>query len=275
MLELAVIGDPIDHSLSPIIHRLFAQQCGLSIHYQKLRVEQDNLADFLMKAQDRLDGINITAPHKEAAYKYLAEQGFTASNTCAKIAAINTVDFRQQSVFNTDGYGFANDLVLKQVSITDKTVVLVGAGGATKGIVDDILTMRPKNLFLLNRSVVNAQKIQALFPNIQIIHSLTDWVDYDVDWVVNATSAHDGFEQILPLQNFGNLFKHASFYDLSYRLNEPTPFLKFVSRVRKNNFQCDGRGMLINQAARSFQIWTGEVVDVSNVLTSLMFHVKH
>jgi shikimate dehydrogenase len=254
MLKLAVIGNPIQHSLSPVIHHAFAAQVGIAVHYQKIEAPLDN---FVGTAQafiaEGATGFNVTVPFKEQAFALATQH----SERALQAKAVNTIWVKPDGTLfgdNTDGVGFVRDLgEHKKIALSSATVVIHGAGGATRGILPAILAQKPQRLFLLNRTLIKAQQLAEEFAPLGFIQVL----EYgqpatDVDVLIDATSfANENFSGLSALQ-----FSSKSFcYDLKYTKHHQTPILEWAkSQGIKNS--SDGFGMLIEQAAEAFFVWT-------------------
>ena len=161
--QYGVIGDPISHSQSPSIHKLFAQQLGHSIDYKAYHVSENQLESFIYEFRKKGGrGLNITLPHKTTALKYV-----DIINPRAKEAdAINTLIIDEEKIIgdNTDGIGLINDLEINfNQSLKNKRILILGAGGATLGILSPLLKREPKNILVANRTASKAKIITSKF----------------------------------------------------------------------------------------------------------------
>ncbi|MDF1758158.1 MAG: shikimate dehydrogenase [Legionellaceae bacterium] len=248
-LQFAVMGDPIKHSLSPEIHKLFAEQVGIDISYEKLLVGKDffneEVHNFFNKGGC---GLNITLPHKQAAYA-LSD---IRTNRCIAAKSANTLWHKDEKIFadNTDGLGLIADLK-NYINLTNKKVLLLGAGGAARGVIGPLLGIGVKNLTIFNRTHQKAVHLQQDFMNkLLICDESSIKAEYDV--IINATSA--SLEKEAGLNIPDKVIAKALFcYDLAYDLNKPTSFVERACQLGTK--AQDGIGMLIEQAALSFQIW--------------------
>lgn len=259
MQKYAVFGNPIKQSKSPVIHQAFAAQFGLPISYQaQLSSEQDfqtDLTTFLADSTSR--GCNITAPFKLKAY-----QAVSSLSDDARIAgAVNTIaklGDGSLAGYNTDGIGLVNDIQQQGHTLKGSSVLMLGAGGAARGVLRTLLACQPANLVIANRTVAKAEELvdigDSLKTTAQISASsfdLAHTLSFDV--IINATS--------LSLENKSpeiptDVFTGCSLvYDMAYK-NEPTAFLQWAKQNGAAKI-ADGLGMLVGQAAKSFQIWTG------------------
>lgn len=247
--QFAVIGLPIKHSLSPSIHQGFAKQTKLDLTYIKILGDEVNfekqVCDFFNAGGK---GLNVTLPFKQRAYAMAQER----TSRCERAAAANTLWMKDGKLCadNTDGIGLVRDLS-HYVAIKATKILLLGAGGAARGILGPLLDCEPHSLVLANRSTEKAERLRLDFPEITCC-ALTE-ISGSFDLVINATSANVMDDKVLMPEN---IFLGQPFcYDLAYQLNQPTAF---VTQAR--HFACkavDGLGMLFEQAAESFYLWHG------------------
>jgi shikimate dehydrogenase len=266
--KLGVIGNPIEHSLSPKIHSIFAKQVNIQIDYQAYKVNENDLEPFIKDFfKSGGDGLNITVPHKINCLNVADEY----SPSVKLIGAANTLSSNKITnkiyAHTTDGAGFVADVIKKSIPIFNTNVLILGAGGAAQSIIPMIHEKDPASIVVDNRT---QEKIQTVLDRYNLLKSvepskgvqLTDLKNFskhrsladNINLVINTTSA--GFEG--PFSWNEDIFttRDTIFYDLSYsKTNSLTPFLKWASHYSD---QChNGIGMLINQAALSFELWTG------------------
>ena len=263
--NFAVIGDPVEHSLSPKIHNLFAKQHGNQIAYEKIRVTKGSFVAFVKDFfSNRGAGLNITLPLKTEAFE-MADRLDEDSRSCQAVNTLKPVNGKL-SGFNTDGVGFLADLeTWHGIALKDKRILLLGSGGAARGIVRPLLTREPKTLVIANRTQASAGALadQLISENLIGLEGLglddTQLLDKRFDIIVNATSAgHKNSE--MPIDE--DLLEDAICYDLSY--GPAASFFRWAeSRGAKRSI--DGLGMLIEQAAKSYEIWTGFSPDTESV----------
>ena len=252
----AVIGNPITHSKSPLIHTAFSKQTKQDMHYEALFSPLNGFTKAIrLFQQNDGKGMNVTIPFKSHAYKIstqLTEQAEAAQ-------AVNTLVFNGNEIHghNTDGTGLIRDIITNlRFTIASKRVLLCGAGGAASGIILPLLKQKPSILVISNRTVQKAYKLQTQFSsynNIIVSDNNMDIAEKEFDLVINATSTSlTGKPLLLPQGIFatGSLA-----YDLMYG-NEQTPFLQF-SQKEGAGYLSDGAGMLVEQAAESFFLWRG------------------
>ena len=262
------MGYPVAHSRSPVIHRLFAQQTGQELQYELLRVAPDKLEEAIRQFQRTGGkGLNITVPHKRAVFRlvdHLSERASTAG-------AVNTLSFRESEIYgdNTDGIGLLRDLVVNlDLQLDGANILILGAGGATRGIVGPLLEMQPRNLCIANRSLQRAEDLVERFAG----HGPVSACRFDAvpasepyDLVINATSAIHGGE--IPPYPEAAISPQTLCYDLSYSLH-PTPFCQWALEHGAAKAVM-GWGMLVEQAAESFHIWRGVRPDTKAVLKQI------
>ncbi len=263
-----VMGYPVSHSRSPVIHRLFAAQTGQELRYELLQVAPDKLETAVRQFQRTGGkGLNITVPHKSAAVK-LCDQ---LSERAATAGAVNTLSFREGEIHgdNTDGIGLLRDLAINQgMTIEGARILILGAGGATRGIVGPLLEMQPAELCIANRTIDKAETIADDFSRVgQVTACRFDLVPLTdgYDLVINATSA--GVKGDAPPYPAAAVSATTFCYDLSYGL-APTPFSVWA-REQGAAKSVMGWGMLVEQAAESFHIWRGVRPETAPVLKQM------
>lgn len=267
---LAVIGNPVGHSLSPQIHQMFADQTGISVTYQKVHAPLDGFTEAAAKLIDQgALGFNITVPFKFEACA-LADR---LSQYASTAQAVNTIKCERSGLLsghNTDGLGLVRDMAENlEWSIEGKQILVLGAGGAVSGILEPILKQGPSNIHIVNRTHVRAEalaekysgKVQAVKP---------PEVSTNYDFVISGSSAGlpttggSTQEILVPKQIIG---EHTCCYDLIYSKTE-TPFLSLCRDLGAKE-RADGLGMLVEQAALAFEIWFGKRPDSAPVINKL------
>ena len=250
----AVVGNPIAHSKSPQIHGAFAAQTGQELRYERLLAPLDGFeATIAAFAREGGLGCNVTMPFKQEA--------FAASHVLAPRAqlagAVNTLSRRDGRWHgdNTDGAGIVRDLIRNlRFPIAGRTILLLGAGGATRGVLGPLLAEGPARICVANRTVARAEELVCLFEHAgRLIACAPQALDERFDVVINATPwDEDAESRSWP----GTIFERGSIaYDMVYA-DEPTPFVRWSLRHGAAR-AVDGLGMLIEQAAESFFIWRG------------------
>lgn len=253
-MRFAVFGNPIKHSRSPFIHGAFAAQCEFTLEYRAVRVELD---DFTRAVTAFFDGggsgLNVTVPFKEQAFA-LAEQ---PSGRASRAGAANTLWRDAQGVLhadNTDGVGLVRDMVANQGwTVQGARVLVVGAGGAVRGVLQPLLQEQPASLHIVNRTVDRAQTLANEFSPLGNISAggYDELGDRQFDLVINASSA--GLSGDAPALQAGLLSERCCCYDLLYGA-EPTPFMRWAAHNAAWAVS-DGLGMLVEQAAEAFHVW--------------------
>ncbi|MCB1844361.1 MAG: shikimate dehydrogenase [Halioglobus sp.] len=263
-----VMGYPVSHSRSPVIHRLFALQTGQHMQYELLQVAPEKLELAVQQFQRTGGrGLNITVPHKSEVVRMADE----LSERARTAGAVNTLIFQEDAIFgdNTDGVGLVRDLTTNlQLTIRATRILILGAGGATRGIVGPLLALRPASLLIANRTLAKAEALATHFSGHGAISAsrFSDLPDDEpFDLVINATSA--GFKGEIPPYPESAVNNSTVCYDLSYGLTA-TPFSEWASE-RGAARSIMGWGMLVEQAAESFQLWRGVRPDTITVLKQL------
>lgn len=259
--HFAVIGNPIDHSLSPVIHQLFAKQFNISLSYKKIKADEQCFEQQLaLFFSQKGMGLNVTSPFKYSAYT-VAEY---PTLRCKQARAANTLWMSKNQLHadNTDGIGLLRDLS-RLISLEGKRVLIVGAGGAARGIIYPLLQEKLRELVITNRTFAKAADLQHSFPLLK--SKRIDELDSSFDLIINATLTSLTEELIeLPLECYS---QKPLCYDLFYKLQGTT---LFVQHAQDSGCKAvDGLGMLVEQAAESFFIWHGLKPDTEEVLKHL------
>jgi shikimate dehydrogenase len=263
----AVIGNPIEHSKSPVIHHAFAELTHQDIQYERVLAPLDNFAGTVhaLIAQG-FKGANVTVPFKLEAFA-LAQR---LTERAQDAGAVNTLIFTQEGIIgdNTDGVGLVRDITENLgVSIKGKRVLLIGAGGASEGVLHPLLAAQPELLIITNRTLDKAlnmvKRVEArdemLYVSVNA-HAFDDLAGQQFDIVINATSAGLTDSQLpLPEDIFAS---GALAYDMMY--GRVTPFMAFAHQHGAS--VVDGLGMLIEQAAEAFYLWRGVRPDTAPVI---------
>lgn len=249
----AVVGHPIAHSRSPMIHEYFAKETGQAMFYGRIDTPPENfkkvVSDFFAAGGK---GLNITVPHKLAAYEMAEVHSLAAKEA----QAVNTLWMKDGRLHadNTDGLGLKNDLErILATSLKQKKILIIGAGGAAQGVIQP-LQAAGAALTLANRTLQKALDLKAIFPGLQVhaIDELANTGSYDL--IVNATAA--GLQNSSPLhKNILEKIAHPKtlMYDMVYGKN--TQFMQDGQALGLS--VADGLGMLVEQAAAAFTIWRG------------------
>lgn len=269
--KFAVLGNPIKHSLSPRLHALFAEQSGLAIEYGKHCVASEAFRDYVMQFfADGGSGLNITLPFKADACTLA---GPRVSDRARTAGAANTLwqENGQIHACNTDGVGLVNDILRQQTDLQGSRILLIGAGGATRGVMLPLLQAGCTHLHIVNRTedkahLLATQAAVLADSGVQVSASGFSSLKGTWDIIVNA-SASSLSGHVLPLPD--NVFRDDAFvYDMLYTASGDTPFLQQARQagVRRTS---DGLGMLVYQGAESFWIWNRIRPDPLPVLSTL------
>jgi len=254
MDKYAVFGNPIKHSKSPAIHAAFAAQCGHSIQYRAVRVDVDGFnraaGNFFAAGGS---GLNVTLPFKQDAFRFAGR----LSERARRAGAVNTLSRAADGVVegdNTDGIGLVRDMVANLGWVVQGLRVLViGAGGAVRGILEPLLRERPRDLLIVNRTPDRALQLAEEFADMGAVEGGGRQLvaERQFDLVINGTSA--GLSGEPPDLPASLLTERSCCYDLVYGA-KPTPFMRWAAHHAAWAVS-DGLGMLVEQAAQSFYIW--------------------
>jgi|SRR5690554_782583 len=266
--QYAVFGNPIEHSKSPNIHRLFAVQTMQSMHYGKQCIE---LAGFAAAVKTFFGqggkGLNITVPFKEQAFA-IAD---TLSERAEKAGAVNTLIMQDDGKVcgdNTDGVGLVRDMQNNHGwPIKDRNILLLGAGGAVRGVLGPLLAEQPTSLTIANRTVAKAEHLAGLFSNDGAVQALdfSAIPEQAFDIIINGTSA--SLSGSIPMISAKLIGSKTRCYDMMYS-QQLTPFLQWAKEQGCVQL-ADGLGMLVEQAAEAFYLWRGVRPQTATVIKQL------
>lgn len=268
MKRYAVMGNPIAHSKSPRIHTLFAAQSGLEIEYSAILVEPGNfanaVADFLAQGGR---GLNITVPFKQEAWALAGRR----SGRAERAGAVNTLVLESSGKHfgdNTDGAGLVRDLMHNHGAVlAGKRLLLVGAGGAARGVIEPLLDEKPGLLVIANRTPEKAVALARSFCDLGRTEGtgldIPDGQDFDI--IINATAASLAGD--VPALPPGVVSAGSWCYDMMYA-DQPTAFMNWADKLGAYRVM-DGLGMLVEQAAESFYLWHGVRPDTAPVIRAL------
>jgi shikimate dehydrogenase len=263
----AVMGNPIAHSQSPFIHTAFAQQTGQNVQYEAILVstQTGEFAQAVRAFQTAGGkGLNITVPFKQDAYA-LAEQ---CTERAERAGAVNTLWFDEENRLigdNTDGVGLVRDLTQNYgYELIGRRILILGAGGAVRGVLGPILEAAPLKCVVANRTVSKAETLANLFATLGPITacSYQDLLGQSYDLIINGTSA--SLQGQLPPLAEGLLAKNGWCYDMMYA-NQATLFVQWAQKQQAAGAY-DGLGMLVEQAAESFYQWRGIMPETGPVI---------
>lgn len=266
--KYAVVGDPIAHSKSPLIHRLFAEQTGQNISYTSIRIDSEEISfanAIRQLKQEGFKGLNITLPYKVDAF----EQANQLTERAQLAQAVNTYLFSEAGQIlgdNTDGAGLVLDIEQQgQRLFKDQRVLIIGAGGAVQGILQPLLAKQPGLVHIANRTAKRAEILGQRFST-PIPITGSGWQDIPqqpFDIIINGTSA--SLEGKLPPISKQVIGQHSLVYDMMYGA-EPTVFLNWARQHQPQCQTLDGLGMLVGQAAESFYLWRGVKPDIEPII---------
>lgn len=265
MDQYRVFGNPIKQSRSPFIHQSFAKATKQELNYQSQIAELDGFTSAINAfiAQGG-KGANITVPFKEQALEIADE----LSDRARLAGAVNTLSFKNDKIYgdNTDGEGLVQDLLRNKVALENSRILLLGAGGAAKGVILPLLAQSPTSIVIANRTVSKAEALIEQFNDNRLTACGFEQVSgkpYDV--IINATSA--SLSGKLPAISASAISQNTVCYDMVYG-KELTPFLVWA-KAQGTSKIIDGIGMLVGQAAVSFTIWRGVKPEVETVIEQL------
>lgn len=267
-MKAAVIGHPIAHSKSPLIHNYWMKQNGINGTYEAINVAPENLKEKIseMIVQD-YDGFNVTVPHKQSIITLCD----SIDKTAEKIGAVNTVIIKDRKLYgtNTDVFGFIQNIKSQSsFNFKNKTAAILGAGGAARAVIYGLMNEDIGQIKLLNRTRKNAEELAILYPDIgQII----DWSERmqaieNIDFLVNTTSLGMQGKPTLEL-NLDRLSPHAIVSDVVYA---PLMTDLLNDAVGRGNKVVTGIGMLLHQARPAFEAWTNILPEVTEELEGIV-----
>ena len=265
MDKYCVFGNPIKQSRSPFIHQSFAKTTKQTLHYDTCLVELDGFNDAVYDfIAEQGQGANVTVPFKEQALNIADE----LSDRARLAGAVNTLTFKEGKFYgdNTDGEGLVQDLLRNSVQLKDSRILLLGAGGAAKGVILPLFAQNPKNVTIANRTISKAEGLIEQFNNNKLTAcGFEQTTEQEFDVIINATSA--SLSGRLPALSASIIKSNTVCYDMVYG-KSLTPFLVWT-QLQGANKSIDGLGMLVAQAAESFDIWRGVKPAVESVLHEL------
>lgn len=265
----AVVGNPVSHSLSPRIHARFAEQTGQALRYEAIEIALGNFETGIRDLQRRgYAGLNVTVPFKQEAWAICGRRSRLADDA----GAVNTLTLKPDGGIdgdNTDGTGLVRDLEENLgFAVGGARILLLGAGGAARGVIGPILERAPAKLTIANRSAQKAVDLAARFASRGPIGAAAyqALAGAGFDLIVNATAA--GLAGDLPPLPETCIGAGTLCYDMIYDLAAPTAFVAWARTLGATR-ACDGLGMLVEQAAEAFHIWRGVRPDGKGVMQML------
>jgi shikimate dehydrogenase len=257
MRHAGLIGDPVAHSLSPIMHNAAFRALGIDASYELWQTDAGNIDARIARVRlEDVLGANVTVPHKQAVMARMDE----VSDTARQIGAVNTIVKTGAGLRgdNTDAFGFRRSIEMAYPDLSPKRAIVLGAGGASRAVIVALQEMRLEHIVLSNRTEARAQSLGAEF-GVEVIpwDSVAERAFPGADLVVNATAL--GWHDEMPIDEtaLDRLPEGALVMDLTYR---ETPLLRAAKG--RGHHALDGLGMLIHQGARSFELWLGQEAPV-------------
>lgn len=266
MDSYVVFGNPIGQSKSPFIHTLFARQTNQPLNYSALQPGKDSFVEAATQFfSNGGKGCNVTAPFKESAYQF-ADRVTERAELAGAVNTLKKLDDGEIIGDNTDGEGLVQDLLQYQVTLKDARILLIGAGGAARGVIKPLLDQKPNQLVVANRTKSKAEQLVTMFSSYGDISATSlDDVKSDFDIVINSTSS--GLSGELPAISHTIFSSRTVVYDMVYGAGQTV----FNQWAIKNGAHVayDGLGMLVGQAAESFMLWRGLRPGTKQVLREL------
>ncbi|MDC0896284.1 shikimate dehydrogenase [Candidatus Pelagibacter sp.] len=262
MKKFLVIGNPIEHSLSPKLHNYWIKNSGIDAIYEKQKLNENELEQIISQVKEKkIDGINVTVPFKKAIIPFLDKLSIEAEST----QSVNTIYLKENKVMghNTDIIGFEASIKKSKYNLVNKEVLILGAGGVVPSIIFALKKMKVSKITISNRTKRKAENLKKLFENIEIV----EWgVVPNFDVIINATSVGLKKEDNINI-NFSSISKNKFFYDVIYNPKE-TNFLKIGKNL--GNVILNGKLMFIYQALSAFDIWHGIRPDIDEKVIKLL-----
>ena len=262
MKKYLVIGNPIEHSLSPELHNYWLKNNNIEAIYEKKKLSEDDLAKLILQIKEKkIDGVNITIPFKKKIISYIDELTLEAEST----QSVNTIYLKNDKLIghNTDIDGFKMSVEKSKFNLTDKKVLILGAGGVVPSIIFALNKMQASKIFVSNRTKDKAENLKNLFDKLDII----EWGNIlDFDMIINATSLCLKKEDKINL-DFSKTGTNKFFYDVIYNPKE-TNFLKEGKKL--GNKTENGKLMFIYQALLAFNVWHGIKPEINDEVINLL-----
>ena len=262
MKKYLVIGNPIEHSLSPKLHNYWIKDNNINAIYEKQKLNKDEIESLISKVKEKkLNGINVTVPFKKAVIPYLDILSLEAQCT----QSVNTIYLVKDKVIghNTDISGFELGIKNSKFEVIGKKILILGAGGVVPSIIFALNKMKVSEIFISNRTKYKAESLKNFFKNLKIV----DWGDIpEFDMIINATSVGLNKDDQINL-DLSKIGKNKFFYDIIYNPKE-TNFLKMGKKM--GNEIENGKLMFIYQALTAFKVWHGVEPEINNEVIKLL-----
>ena len=262
MKKFLVIGNPIEHSLSPELHNYWIKKNSINAIYEKERLNEDQLEQYISQVKNKkIDGFNVTVPFKKTIIPYLDELSTEANST----QSVNTVYRKGNKIVghNTDIFGFRTSIEKTEYDLKNKEVLILGAGGVVPSIIFSLIKMKVSKIKISNRTREKAENLKKIYKDLEIIK----WGDVsNFDMIINATSL--GLKKKDNINfDFSSIPGNKFFYDVIYNPSE-TNFLKMGRKL--GNKTLNGKLMFIYQAVSAFSIWHGQTPEVNENVIKLL-----
>ena len=262
MKKYLVIGNPIEHSLSPELHNYWIKNNNIKAIYEKKRLEKNDLKNLVFRIKKKeIQGVNVTVPFKKIIIPFLDKLSVESENT----QSVNTVFFENNKIIghNTDIDGFKLSMKQSKFNLLNKKVFILGAGGVVPSIICALNKMKVSKICISNRTRENAENLKDLFQNLNIV----DWGDVpDFDMVINATSLGLKKKDEINI-DFSLVGQNKFFYDVIYNPKE-TNFLRTAKKL--GNLTENGKLMFIYQAHSAFNIWHNIKPEINDEVLKLL-----
>ena len=262
MKKYLVIGNPIEHSLSPQLHNYWIKNNNIKAIYEKKKIEKNDLKNLVLQIKEKeIHGVNVTVPFKKAIIPFLDKLSAESENT----QSVNTVFFENNKIIghNTDIDGFKLSMKQSKFNLLNKKVFILGAGGVVPSIICALNKMKVSKICISNRTRENAENLKDLFQNLNIV----DWGDVpDFDMVINATSLGLKKKDEINI-DFSLVGQNKFFYDVIYNPKE-TNFLRTAKKL--GNLTENGKLMFIYQAHSAFNIWHNIKPEINDEVLKLL-----
>jgi shikimate dehydrogenase len=262
MKKFLVIGNPIEHSLSPELHNYWIKKNNIDAIYEKQKINEDQLKQYILQVKDKkINGINVTVPFKKKIIPYLDELSVEAKST----QSVNTIYQKNNKVVghNTDIFGFRSSIEKTKYDFKNKEVLILGAGGVVSSIIFSLIKMKVSKIKISNRTKEKAENLKKIYKDLEII-KWGDLTNFDI--IINATSL--GLKKNDNLNfNFSSIPGNKFFYDVIYNPSE-TNFLKIGREL--GHITLNGKLMFIYQAISAFKIWHEKTPEVDENVIKLL-----
>ena len=258
-----VIGNPIEHSLSPKLHNYWLEQNNIDAAYDKKKLDENELKNIISEVKgEKINGINVTVPFKKAVIPFLDELSPEAKDT----QSVNTIYFQNGITIghNTDIAGFELAIKYAKYDISNKKIFILGAGGVAPSIIYSLKKMKVSKIILSNRTKEKAENLKKLFKDLEIVDWGKEIIDFDM--IINATSIGLNNEDEIKI-DFSSIGPNKFFYDVIYNPRE-TIFLKKAKSF--GNKTENGKMMFIYQAHQSFTIWHKKMPKIGDETIKLL-----